>query len=344
MSRPRSRHGFTLIELLVVIAIIAILAAILFPVFAKAREKARQTTCLNNQKQIVTAALMYAQDHEELLPQASTVWGDLALSKGVLVCPTAGKKVANGYVYPNGWAGKALGDLAEPATSILSGDGAHAATAGEHMHIAYTQADFQKRHAGAYILAYADGHVASSKAPIKTSQITLLGPAELRAYWHFNDSNLTVDAGTGTLTSSTALLEYIAAGTAVNADGSTVAGNCLRYGRNGNGQDNYLQFDLNMTGWYTLTLTWAEKKLNDFGSYSNNQVQYRVGATGAFTTLETKALTTSWTGVTANLSTVAALDNVPLVQLRYLFKREQNNDWNSYNDLDNFQVKASPAL
>jgi len=53
-------HGFTLIELLVVIAIIAILAAILFPVFSKAREKARQTQCINNQKQIATAVLMYA--------------------------------------------------------------------------------------------------------------------------------------------------------------------------------------------------------------------------------------------------------------------------------------------
>ena len=59
------RRGFTLIELLVVIAIIAILAAILFPVFARAREKARQTTCLSNLKQIGLAVLMYAQDYDE---------------------------------------------------------------------------------------------------------------------------------------------------------------------------------------------------------------------------------------------------------------------------------------
>ncbi|MFO7945967.1 MAG: DUF1559 domain-containing protein [Armatimonadota bacterium] len=62
------RKGFTLIELLVVIAIIAILAAILFPVFARAREKARQTSCLNNAKQLVLAVQMYAQDYDEMLP------------------------------------------------------------------------------------------------------------------------------------------------------------------------------------------------------------------------------------------------------------------------------------
>ncbi len=61
------RRGFTLIELLVVIAIIAILAAILFPVFAKAREAARKTACINNLKQISTAAMMYAQDYDEIL-------------------------------------------------------------------------------------------------------------------------------------------------------------------------------------------------------------------------------------------------------------------------------------
>jgi prepilin-type N-terminal cleavage/methylation domain-containing protein/prepilin-type processing-associated H-X9-DG protein len=61
----RERKAFTLIELLVVIAIIAILAAILFPVFAQAREKARQTSCLSNTKQIATAVLMYTQDYDE---------------------------------------------------------------------------------------------------------------------------------------------------------------------------------------------------------------------------------------------------------------------------------------
>jgi len=64
----KRQHGFTLIELLVVIAIIAILAAILFPVFARAREKARQTNCLSNCKQLGLANMMYAQDYDECFP------------------------------------------------------------------------------------------------------------------------------------------------------------------------------------------------------------------------------------------------------------------------------------
>ena len=66
--RPSRSSGFTLIELLVVIAIIAILAAILFPVFAQAREKARQVSCVSNQKQIGLALMQYVQDYDETMP------------------------------------------------------------------------------------------------------------------------------------------------------------------------------------------------------------------------------------------------------------------------------------
>ena len=68
LSARSACRGFTLIELLVVIAIIAILAAILFPVFAQAREKARGAACLSNVKQLGLALQMYAQDYDETLP------------------------------------------------------------------------------------------------------------------------------------------------------------------------------------------------------------------------------------------------------------------------------------
>jgi prepilin-type N-terminal cleavage/methylation domain-containing protein/prepilin-type processing-associated H-X9-DG protein len=74
MSRASANRGlgFTLIELLVVIAIIAILAAILFPVFARAREQARRSACLSNLKQLSLAVLMYGQDYDEVLPVGAT--------------------------------------------------------------------------------------------------------------------------------------------------------------------------------------------------------------------------------------------------------------------------------
>ncbi len=68
------RSGFTLIELLVVIAIIAILAAILFPVFARARDRARQASCSSNMRQIGLGILMYAQDYDEMLPGFKIYW------------------------------------------------------------------------------------------------------------------------------------------------------------------------------------------------------------------------------------------------------------------------------
>lgn len=72
MDQGKTRRGFTLIELLVVIAIIAILAAILFPVFARARDQARKAACLSNLKQIGLSMLMYTQDYDERFPAWSS--------------------------------------------------------------------------------------------------------------------------------------------------------------------------------------------------------------------------------------------------------------------------------
>ncbi|MES2463690.1 MAG: DUF1559 domain-containing protein [Armatimonadota bacterium] len=127
-NRTGARYGFTLIELLVVIAIIAILAAILFPVFAQARDKARQTSCLSNLKQLGVAILSYSQDADEMFPVGTdtvnwvnTGWPirlqPYCKSLGIFVCPSdsiggqtnpavswAGVGIsyaANGYY--NGW-------------------------------------------------------------------------------------------------------------------------------------------------------------------------------------------------------------------------------------------------
>jgi prepilin-type N-terminal cleavage/methylation domain-containing protein/prepilin-type processing-associated H-X9-DG protein len=102
-TSSRRSHGFTLIELLVVIAIIAILAAILFPVFAKAREKARQASCQSNEKQIGLSILQYYQDYDEKFP--SGLYGDNATiaSAPATAAATTGITGSSGM----GWAGQA---------------------------------------------------------------------------------------------------------------------------------------------------------------------------------------------------------------------------------------------
>jgi prepilin-type N-terminal cleavage/methylation domain-containing protein/prepilin-type processing-associated H-X9-DG protein len=140
-----SRRGFTLIELLVVIAIIAILAAILFPVFARAREKARQSSCSSNVKQIMLGVLMYAQDYDEMTPGrrkacAATLttpyncgagwvgWIDLLypyVKNGqMFVCPSRVPNTGYGYNPCGGDAdtGLALALFKSPASTIKIGD------------------------------------------------------------------------------------------------------------------------------------------------------------------------------------------------------------------------------
>ncbi len=149
----RTRIGFTLIELLVVIAIIAILAAILFPVFAKAREKARQISCASNEKQLGLGFLQYVQDNDETFPQgtnaAATASGrgwagqifPYVKSVGVYKCPddatsdNAGNTpISYGYnsnlsPYPGGGTvTNALASLNAPASAVMLFEMVNAAT------------------------------------------------------------------------------------------------------------------------------------------------------------------------------------------------------------------------
>ena len=150
----KRNKGFTLIELLVVIAIIAVLAAILFPVFARAREKARQSTCSSNQRQIAAAIQMYAQDHEETLPATATAWADLNIDAGILVCPTYGKAYPNGYVYCYCCDMKPMGQINDPINYPLTADGVAPGN------IATLSSQLAYRHSNQAIVTYVDGHVA----------------------------------------------------------------------------------------------------------------------------------------------------------------------------------------
>jgi prepilin-type N-terminal cleavage/methylation domain-containing protein/prepilin-type processing-associated H-X9-DG protein len=186
------RRGFTLIELLVVIAIIAILAAILFPVFAKAREKARQTACLNNQKQIVTSFIMYAQDHDEMLPTSDNAWGGISLDKGVLVCPTAGAKLANGYAFNANLGGVALGEISIPEITGIVCDSKATGN------LATFPTDVETRHGGKAIAAFVDGHaeITSSTTFLNTPTINLTsGLTALPSYWTTSSGSATVTNG-----------------------------------------------------------------------------------------------------------------------------------------------------
>jgi prepilin-type N-terminal cleavage/methylation domain-containing protein/prepilin-type processing-associated H-X9-DG protein len=191
--------GFTLIELLVVIAIIAILAAILFPVFARAREKARQASCQSNLKQAILAGLMYAQDYDEKLPSHSTnaastegypMWWDLLQpyikNQQMQQCPS-GPDNAMGY----GWtvmipkpAGLSLGQIGKPAESIIVADnnatrGFLRGSIGSCGHGDCVNGEFMARHNEFGNCAFADGHVKALKYNVVYDHVGCLPPSYL---------------------------------------------------------------------------------------------------------------------------------------------------------------------
>jgi len=162
------KRGFTLIELLVVIAIIAILAAILFPVFAKAREKARQTSCLSNLKQLGLGAIQYAQDYDERWVRYRYpnpyFWPHklepYLKNTQILTCPSR-KTTANGYGanyhHLLGWA---LADVKYPSQHLAFCDN-HNVLAGcphDASYTYYTPGLNPLPHNDGINVVYVDGH------------------------------------------------------------------------------------------------------------------------------------------------------------------------------------------
>ena len=131
------RKGFTLIELLVVIAIIAILAAILFPVFAKAREKARQSSCMSNVKQLMLAVMQYTQDYDEMTQigwnAASGSWNSFTTGRiipyikntQIFICPSGPSKTSPAYGIHSQWfsGGVSLGAVPDASGVVYMAEG-----------------------------------------------------------------------------------------------------------------------------------------------------------------------------------------------------------------------------
>ena len=123
----KQSHAFTLIELLVVIAIIAILAAVLFPVFAKAREKARQASCMSNEKQIGLAIVQYVQDYDETLPYNDFWNGTVDTSwKGVVMPYLKSNEI---WICPSN-TGSAIPDIRDSFAISYGANGYH----GDHLY------------------------------------------------------------------------------------------------------------------------------------------------------------------------------------------------------------------
>ncbi len=209
-SKKRTQRGFTLIELLVVIAIIAILAAILFPVFARARENARRASCQSNLKQLGLGWLQYAQDYDEMLPPTYTCsvstgttctvqryWFDInATTQGLLspylksyqifVCPS---NTTNTYSY-----------------------------------------GYNRRGFGLYPGNTTDGNVASLSEIEFPAQKIVMADSYASRYYIYNDAT---DSQDGTVATWGIYPDHLSTGNVLWADGHVKAANPLRYTHQG---------------------------------------------------------------------------------------------------------------
>ena len=117
---------------------------------------------------------MYTQDHEETLPATATVWQDLELDPGVIVCPTKGKSFPNGYGYLASNGGASLGDIPDPAATYLTTD-----TTNTTQNLLIKDADIDKRHSGMVVCSFGDGHVSVDllTKSLATTNIDLMDPS-----------------------------------------------------------------------------------------------------------------------------------------------------------------------
>ena len=289
------RQGFTLIELLVVIAIIAVLAAILFPVFAKARDKANMTTCINNQRQILVALQLYLQDNDELLPPTQNWTTLLNLPASVYHCPA---QLGNGpdYIYNSGrqyglycthLGGVPYSQVTDPGETIAIADAAATATNISNVPVPHytdlTACDNGTRcadvllqgdptrimqiyfnlnaHAKGMVAAFLDGHVA-------------LMPTDSSAFLN----TLQVDINNGNINGDPVFTNYISTTSYVVANGDpymTVPSNTFIYG--GTWQD-----ATPGAGYWMPTTTWTTTAANPpFWNASSSATGYAINFTNA---------------------------------------------------------------
>jgi len=186
------QKGFTLIELLVVIAIIAILAAILFPVFQKVRENARRASCTSNLKQLSIAVVQYQQDFDEIMPGSAVnaalggwiyftgftafpsptptafdpTQGSIypyVKSKGVYICPDESSNQGNSYSINGPICGQALSQFTQPSATVLFNEEADGfANNGGSDDGYFSPGTFGNvptlRHTNGSVFAFCDGH------------------------------------------------------------------------------------------------------------------------------------------------------------------------------------------